>query len=696
MEVKEKSKKREMIKTVAIVFLTVLLLLTFFSGTIMNHSLPEVATQLVSSGTINAKIRGSGAVAANESYEVNIKQTREIRSVCVKVGDKVEQGDLLFVLGDVESAELKTAQEALENARIAYQRRMLELSKDYADDDQSVKTLREDLERALALRDANYITDAEVSFAKGDLADANTRLSNLQFALDELKALQSESEEYANAKAEVAELETKIKGLESALEDYEEQLEKLEDGEDTLLARKIEDAKDALSKAEHDRESSWMAYIADLNGLIDHMNNGDIALENFKGYKDKVSKLSESSPEEITPNAQVYIEAYLTEWGKTKLDNSDEKVVDFYKYEKGMNAYKAIIDAQKDVEEKETALQRLKDDLSIASGNASDQRRALRNKRDEADGQLAAARRDLRAAQQRLDAASSGNAQLKEAIRVNEADQRQLTADIAVLKERLETLQEKQKTYKEASDTADAKQRELERTMSGKNVDRQLDDLDLQSMRRDIDKQQELVDKYQKDSVDAEIVSPVSGVVTSIGVTAGKETSPGQAMATIDVVDRGYILKVPVTNEQARQVKVGDPAEVTNYFWGREVSAVLESVAPDPASGGQKKLLVFRISGDIDAGTNISLSIGQRSENYEALVPKSALREDANGKFVLVVTSKNTPLGNRYTAARADVQVLAEDDTSAAVTGLTQSDYVITTSSKPLDVGSQVRMVENP
>ena len=90
MEVTEKSKKRELIKSIAIVFLVVLLILTFFSGTIMNYSLPEVATQAVAGGTINAKIRGTGTASANESYEVILDQTREIRSVCVKVGDTVE------------------------------------------------------------------------------------------------------------------------------------------------------------------------------------------------------------------------------------------------------------------------------------------------------------------------------------------------------------------------------------------------------------------------------------------------------------------------------------------------------------------------------------------------------------------------------------------------------------------------------
>ena len=101
MEVKEKSQKRELIKSIAIVFLVILLILTFFSNTIMNYSLAEVATQSVSSGTINAKIRGSGTVEAGENYEVIIPQTREVRSISVRVGDFVSEGDVLFVLGDV-------------------------------------------------------------------------------------------------------------------------------------------------------------------------------------------------------------------------------------------------------------------------------------------------------------------------------------------------------------------------------------------------------------------------------------------------------------------------------------------------------------------------------------------------------------------------------------------------------------------
>ena len=77
-------------------------------------------------------------------------------------------------------------------------------------------------------------------------------------------------------------------------------------------------------------------------------------------------------------------------------------------------------------------------------------------------------------------------------------------------------------------------------------------------------------------------------------------------------------------------------------------------------------------------------------------MPNSALRTDSNGSFVLVVTSKNTPLGNRYYANRVDVNVLATDDVNSAVSGgITSYDYVITTSTKPIESGQMVRLVEN-
>jgi hypothetical protein len=102
------------------------------------------------------------------------------------------------------------------------------------------------------------------------------------------------------------------------------------------------------------------------------------------------------------------------------------------------------------------------------------------------------------------------------------------------------------------------------------------------------------------------------------------------------------------------------------------------------------------VSGEnIQVGQNLSLSVGEKSNRYDTVVPNSAVREDSKGKFVLVVTVKETPLGNRYKITRADVEVLASDDTSSGVSGgVYEYENVVTNSSEPLEEGMQVRLKE--
>ena len=669
MEVKEKSGKRELIKSIAIVFLVVLLLLTFFSNTIMNRSLPEVATQSISSGTINARIRGTGTVMPNESYEVVIDQTREVRSVCVQVGDTVQQGDLLFVLGDMESAELQSAQEQLDNLNLQYQQKLLNLSREYAAEDRTVRVLREDLNKAIALRDGNLVTADEITYAKNDLTTAKSELDGIERTLEELQAYMNDDDAYTDAQAEVAEWSAAVDAAETAVESYEQQLEDLDLGNDVDNARAIEDAEEDLAEANYVWRSAWMAYAGDYAALYLLIFETPLTVD-------------ETKPEKIDRELQVQIDAYLRKNGA--VDDNLKK------------AYNAIIEAQEDVISKEQILDRLEEDAADLSGSAKDKRRELQRKLDDAEEELSDAQRNLRDAEAALEVAEENNFAVKQQIKTYESFRRECAARIETLTETLAGLEEKQAAYEQAVELVAEKERAIEDALTGKNIDKQLDDLDLQALRTQIGKAQELVDKYTAKSIDTEIKANVSGLVTEILVSAGKETTAGAAMAVIDLVDRGYMIKIPVTNEQSRQVKVGDSANVTNYYWGESVEATLEAITPDPGNPGAGKLLVFRVTGDIDAGANITLSIGQRSANYDTIIPKSALREDTNGYFVLVITVKSSPLSNRYIATRVDVNVLAEDDTSAAVSGLSAGDFVITTSSKPVAAGAQVRMVENP
>ena len=94
----------------------------------------------------------------------------------------------------------------------------------------------------------------------------------------------------------------------------------------------------------------------------------------------------------------------------------------------------------------------------------------------------------------------------------------------------------------------------------------------------------------------------------------------------------------------------------------------------------------------LPAGT---ISANAADETPQEYLQLTLTRTDSNGTFVLAIVAKSTPLRTRYTATRVDVQELAKDDTVTAVTGLSSGDFVITTSPKPIEAGTQLRLVEN-
>ena len=184
-------KKREWVKDAAIIFLAVLLVLTFFSNTIMNRSLPEVATAAVASGNIIAKVRGSGIVTATGKNQVKAKDMRTIRSVMVKVGQEINAGDVLFVLGEGDETALDTAKENLRKLQYEYQRLALEApTYDGTYEDKNVDLAYERLLKAERERDraAEVYYRALERETGGDMVAVNREIEEIERQLDYIVA----------------------------------------------------------------------------------------------------------------------------------------------------------------------------------------------------------------------------------------------------------------------------------------------------------------------------------------------------------------------------------------------------------------------------------------------------------------------------------------------------------------------------
>ena len=657
-----KVNRREWVKTAAIIFLAVLLVLTFFSNTIMNASLPEVATQQVTQGTINAKIRASGTITANETYNVKLTQTRKIESVKCKVGQEVAAGDVLFVLEATESDELKQAQADLEAKELDYQKSLITASNGTAQENRDVQKLRDAYNEAVAIYNQySTMNPSGIAIAKIKAEESlKDYKKDLEQAQKDLKAAQ-ESEEYKNLETEIADLEKKAEPLKTAADQAKSELEATIESlyNDSMtdvsqIKRRNSEWKDDVESAEKSISNSLSAKNVNLDRylyLVDKYEANYLFLLRLYGNKTD----AEAAITNNTLAQKLTTEGYATE----------EKVSNL-------------------VSDLTTAFNSLKEFYDLVS---EDQVKSLaKAKAYLAYGEAYLAYRE----------AISGSEDLQTRYNAKKAEIERLQLAVERAQLSVDNQQEKVDNLTSAASAAETV-KSAKTALEDKLFEVNQGDtasLDMQAAKKAIEDAKENIAKLTKDADAQEVTAKVGGTIATVSVTAGDTASADTPIATINQTDRGFTVKITVTNDQAKKVKVGDTAELVNY-WG-DATATLETIGNDPQNPQKNRLLTFRLTGsDLQPDSNITLAIGQKSASYDAIVPTSAIRTDNNGSFVLAIVSKSTPLSTRYTATRVDVQILASDDKSSAVSGIGSGEFVITTSTKPIEAGTQVRLAEN-
>lgn len=587
--------KRDIIKTVLIIFLAVLLVLTFFSNTIMNKSLSQISTERTSSGKLTERIRGSGMIESNQSYGVTVDSNKTVDAVMVKAGKEVEKGDVLFTVGTGESEELTAAENALDALKLEYQKAMLTPPADYSEENQAIKNARDDLASAIAKRDNAIANQGGVQAAKDNYNNNKSQLNYYTKLETKLTAVISaiDTDSYVGAPAEYT-------------------------GELISLQNAYTDAETAYSSA----KGFYMALVSGGNSGSNSDNNDS---KSDMGITDTMLREvteSTSEPTEVVVSAE------------------------------------EIETAKADMEAKEAEMNTAKDNYDNTKYN-------LRN---EYTAQLADAESNI----------DWYTAQ------INEYESNNMGSEMTV-----DDLEENVK----------AKQRILEdlitalnKTMKDDDNQGKITNLDIEAKKKEIERAEKQVEKLRKENETTEIKSKHSGVVSAVNIKAGDETIPDMELITIDIAEEGYTVKITVDAEKTKKIKKGTTAEVVNN-WSGGIEAVLTDIKNDTTAGSKNRILVFSVTGDVDSGSYIDLSIPCGSGNYDAIVPKSAVYEDKDGKFVLTVISKSSPLGNRYYAQKVPVEIQASDEVSSAVSGnISNGDYVITAASKPVSAGDQVKM----
>ena len=264
----------------------------------------------------------------------------------------------------------------------------------------------------------------------------------------------------------------------------------------------------------------------------------------------------------------------------------------------------------------------------------------------------------------------------------------------------LPTLEDAEKKQTELTRTVEGYERQIRIAEANDAIDDETAALNLSIQRTKIAQKQREIEKIRGKAVSTEIKSTVSGTISTLNMTAGDEIAAGTTVAEIATSD-GYTMECSVPNAQASRLRVGLAGEVQYYYWGAKPTVTVSTIKNDPNNSGKSKIVTLTVEGDIADGTSLTVTIGSQGSSYDCIVPNSAIQEDSDGKFILVVTSKSSPLGNRYYAQRKNVTVLASEATRSAIdASLSWGDYVITGATDadgkkiPISDGMQVRMAE--
>lgn len=184
------------------------------------------------------------------------------------------------------------------------------------------------------------------------------------------------------------------------------------------------------------------------------------------------------------------------------------------------------------------------------------------------------------------------------------------------------------------------------------------------------------------------ITSPISGVVTSRGVSAGDTVSAGQLLATISKTNKVKI-QFFVTKDEVENISLGDAIAVRDEE--EEISAKIANISPQ-ADAVTKRFLIEAVPATNEgliSGTVVSVSIPTQNvaDGGALILPLSAITIAQNENYIFTVADG--------TAKKVAVDVRKiSGETAEVVVELSDSDEIIIEGNKLVQDGQEVELAK--
>ena len=189
------------------------------------------------------------------------------------------------------------------------------------------------------------------------------------------------------------------------------------------------------------------------------------------------------------------------------------------------------------------------------------------------------------------------------------------------------------------------------------------------------------------------IVSEKEGIVTSVVAENGGVTT--DTIASIADKNEGYKFVGEIDKSNRTLVKQGQTVALNLGSSGIIENLTIDSISKNDDNPDTLKVTVVLPVGIGEIDESGEIIVSSKSKKYGTCVPLAALRQgDGDSYYILVVTEKETVLGEELTAKKVDVKVEKRDGEYAAVSdgSLGRNDKIIIDSNKTVEDGDRVRL----
>ena len=223
------------------------------------------------------------------------------------------------------------------------------------------------------------------------------------------------------------------------------------------------------------------------------------------------------------------------------------------------------------------------------------------------------------------------------------------------------------------------------------DLDRSLQDtkdsLKIEEYNKELAKLQPLLDASGK------IVSEKEGIVTSVVAENGGVTT--DTIASIADKNEGYKFVGEIDKSNRTLVKQGQTVALNLGSSGIVENLTIDSISKSDDNAEMLKVTVVLPVGIGEIDDSGEIIVSSKSKKYGTCVPLAALRQgDGDSYYILVVTEKETVLGEELSAKKVDVKVEKRDGEYAAVSdgSIARNDKIIIDSNKTVEDGDRVRL----